>query len=145
MCVCVCVCVCILNNFCVELEAIVVYIVKLTSMKWCVLSSKKKKKWWVQLYCCIFVRRLCSAHWILRLVVSNFFWDETFMSSWQNVVLIFDYNACPTVDSSPNPTLVSNTSGSVGIFYVWFFCFYLTECGITQVAFNLYWIISFTI
>ena len=36
------------------------------------------------------------------------FWDETFMSSWQNVGLIFDYNACPTDDSSQNPTRVSN-------------------------------------
>ena len=61
------------NNCCLELEVIIVYIVKLTSMKWCVLSSKKKKKWWVQLYLCIFVWRLFSPHWILRLVVSNFF------------------------------------------------------------------------
>ena len=59
------------------------------------------------------------------------FWDETFMSSWQNVVLIFVYNACLTDDSSQNPTRVSNISGSVGVFYVWFFCLYLTECRIT--------------
>ena len=55
MCVWIYIYIYILNNCCLELEVIIVYIVKLTSMKWCVLSSKKKKKWWVQLYLCIFV------------------------------------------------------------------------------------------